>query len=547
MTATRERVRQAFGTKTLNIPIPMISVFGLNEAIVLQQIVSWCEWNEEQASSHHFKDGFYWMYNSYPDWKKRIPCWSEKTLYRIIRSLEKKDLIISRKYASRKADHSKWYRPSYANILKAFTDKDSSYIGGQNDYPLTDESSGPNYIGGQNVQAIDNLKNVKPALSKDLGSIGRQVVHTLIPVNNEGGQNNYQVELENDLKPLSSEDSGYIGRQNDYPPIADSENGNNVYQKRLYWWTNCPDRYRTNNQQTKISNPDQKQNPTASEPLVGSYASPSTPEPEEVEEQETIEDVATASEGLVPSSAIAPEPKIEVKENDWVKLSDGRFLFVKIIMPKRNGEPGDLFDYQRFAHISEVVKVFPAPEDTTEKLALGLTNEQVKVGDQVKVYGQWREVESLTKVGGEHMVKTLRSEELFPTCHIVAIKSPVAHPEAPTTSVKATQEENLPLGELTPSRDLAEPTDTPCPPPPFEKDYYSDEDDEEACYDEEDDDLLSERWEGSYGGPLDDYFAQRRREEAEEEGLKDPEEENEQFWDWEEGRMVDPLDLDYDY
>lgn len=92
--------------------IPSLAVkIGLNEAIVLQQIHYWIEVN--RASENNFRDGYYWTYNSYSDWKKNFPWWSNKTIQRIFENLRKYHLLIIGNFNKFKYDRTLWYRIDY--------------------------------------------------------------------------------------------------------------------------------------------------------------------------------------------------------------------------------------------------------------------------------------------------------------------------------------------------------------------------------------------------------------------------------------------------
>ncbi len=84
---------------------------GLNESIILQQIHYWNEINRK--AKHNFKDGYYWTFNSYNDWLKQFPFWSESTIKRAIYKIEKLGLIICGNYNRLKIDRTKWYRINY--------------------------------------------------------------------------------------------------------------------------------------------------------------------------------------------------------------------------------------------------------------------------------------------------------------------------------------------------------------------------------------------------------------------------------------------------
>lgn len=83
---------------------------GLNESIVLQQLHYWL------MDSKHFHDDHKWIYNTYSDWKKQFPFWSDKTIRRTITKLENEGLIISGNYNKLPIDKTKWYRINYEQL-----------------------------------------------------------------------------------------------------------------------------------------------------------------------------------------------------------------------------------------------------------------------------------------------------------------------------------------------------------------------------------------------------------------------------------------------
>ena len=88
----------------------LAETIGLNEAIVLQQIHFWT------SKEKHYKDGRYWVYNSYDSWADQFPFWSKSTIIRILNRLENEGLIITANYNALKIDRTKWYAINYENM-----------------------------------------------------------------------------------------------------------------------------------------------------------------------------------------------------------------------------------------------------------------------------------------------------------------------------------------------------------------------------------------------------------------------------------------------
>ncbi len=87
---------------------------GLNEAVILQQVNYWLRDKRiKQDRRYTFQDRF-WIYNGYPDWQQQFPFWSQNTIYRTIRSLEKLGILLSRQIRS--SDRRKWYSIDYDKL-----------------------------------------------------------------------------------------------------------------------------------------------------------------------------------------------------------------------------------------------------------------------------------------------------------------------------------------------------------------------------------------------------------------------------------------------
>ena len=84
---------------------------GLNEAIILQQIQYWNTHNEK--TKNNFRDGYYWTFNTYDEWRKQFPFWSVITIKRTFAKLEGYELVISSNYNKLSIDRTKWYRINY--------------------------------------------------------------------------------------------------------------------------------------------------------------------------------------------------------------------------------------------------------------------------------------------------------------------------------------------------------------------------------------------------------------------------------------------------
>lgn len=91
---------------------------GLNEAIILQQLMYWL------SKSSNMRDGKTWVYKTYDEWAEEFPFWSVSTIRRAIKSLRDMGLVeTTDEYNKMQIDNTLWYtipdhpvnRPSVQN------------------------------------------------------------------------------------------------------------------------------------------------------------------------------------------------------------------------------------------------------------------------------------------------------------------------------------------------------------------------------------------------------------------------------------------------
>ena len=148
---------------------------GLNENIFLQQVHYWLKGNEER--NHNYKDGRYWVYNSYSDWvKESFPFWSKSTVKRTVQSLEKQGLIITTsKYNKKEYDKTKWYTINYEKLkeveIKAYKleEDNSDKATDQNDTPPGQNDTG---VADESEQKSNNNYDFKDGSATDQNDTG---------------------------------------------------------------------------------------------------------------------------------------------------------------------------------------------------------------------------------------------------------------------------------------------------------------------------------------------------------------------------------------
>lgn len=90
----------------------LAATIGLNEAIILQQIHYWLD----PRINSNYINGLYWVYNTYHQWAKQFPFWSEVTIRRTIKNLEKSNLLISDDFNKNPYLRLKWYTINYNTL-----------------------------------------------------------------------------------------------------------------------------------------------------------------------------------------------------------------------------------------------------------------------------------------------------------------------------------------------------------------------------------------------------------------------------------------------
>jgi hypothetical protein len=95
--------------------IPTLAVLiGLNEAIFLQQLHYWL-----QSKSAKVRDDQVWIYNTYEEWHRQMPFWSERTIQRIVGNLVEQGLVLTTQaYNTSKMDKTNWYALDYEALAR---------------------------------------------------------------------------------------------------------------------------------------------------------------------------------------------------------------------------------------------------------------------------------------------------------------------------------------------------------------------------------------------------------------------------------------------
>ena len=81
--------------------------YGVNAAILLQNIYFWCEHN--RANEKNYIDGLHWTFNSGKAFHDLFPYMSEKQIRTALKKLEDENLVVTGNHNTATYDRTKWY------------------------------------------------------------------------------------------------------------------------------------------------------------------------------------------------------------------------------------------------------------------------------------------------------------------------------------------------------------------------------------------------------------------------------------------------------
>ena len=155
--------------KTIAVKTELACLLGLSESIVLNQVNYWLELyrsDPEKFQEKHYRDGRWWVFNSYKSWNEQFPFWDIRTVRRIFKKLRDSGIIIfSNKYNEKSYDRTGWYSIDY-DALYGLQDENA-----MDKMSLDLWAKCPNTL-GQNV--LDNTKDYHTidCITKEIKDIG---------------------------------------------------------------------------------------------------------------------------------------------------------------------------------------------------------------------------------------------------------------------------------------------------------------------------------------------------------------------------------------
>jgi hypothetical protein len=125
---------------------------GLNESIVVQQVHYWL------TSSKHEHENRKWIFNTYEEWNKQFPFWSNKTLRRIFANLVNNGILITGNFNKLGFDRTIWYTICYEK-LSEFNGQNDHISSGQCDHMDKDNMTTSHLV---NVTTSDMVNMTTP-------------------------------------------------------------------------------------------------------------------------------------------------------------------------------------------------------------------------------------------------------------------------------------------------------------------------------------------------------------------------------------------------
>lgn len=113
----------------------LVEQVGFEAGVFLQRVKYWLE----RCGKHLAGEDGLWIFNCLEDWHKQFKHWSLSKLRRVIKSLEDKKIILSKKPNAKKWDHTKWYRINFegssVDLKNSLLGESDSFSSGNNTPP----------------------------------------------------------------------------------------------------------------------------------------------------------------------------------------------------------------------------------------------------------------------------------------------------------------------------------------------------------------------------------------------------------------------------
>ena len=148
--------------RPLQVLPTLAAIFGINEAIAIQQIHWVVTIKHEHEDDKTFYQNFMWCKYTLNQWQKKMPWLSSSSIYRLFKKLENEGLVKTCQPYTSSRDQTKWYRIDY-KVFQVKSQNPSSQNDDLSSSQNDDLSSSQNddLSSSQNDQMINTLKDLK--------------------------------------------------------------------------------------------------------------------------------------------------------------------------------------------------------------------------------------------------------------------------------------------------------------------------------------------------------------------------------------------------
>lgn len=149
--------------------------YGRDEATFINCLSFWLRVNE--SKHHNYKDGRYWVFNTYEEWLEQLPEFSRDELKRVLKSLRDNGVIDTGRFNSNPYDRTLWY--TFSAKFEKLTDR-AILPDGQGEVTLTNGRFRPMkravspYEAGETAPSLTVLNTV----DNTIGNTEREDAHT---------------------------------------------------------------------------------------------------------------------------------------------------------------------------------------------------------------------------------------------------------------------------------------------------------------------------------------------------------------------------------
>lgn len=120
--AARQSIPHLLEEPPISVYPSLAVIFGVNTAIVLQQLHFLLNVTKRAKSKYNYVDDCWWVYNTYKEWQEDYFPWlSPRTIQRCFLELETAGIVKSRQSVKHKSDRTKWYSIDYPKCIAYLT------------------------------------------------------------------------------------------------------------------------------------------------------------------------------------------------------------------------------------------------------------------------------------------------------------------------------------------------------------------------------------------------------------------------------------------